>query len=62
MTKQYRIMRAGAGFRGYYVLVTHGLADTERIHGGKVWLTQAEARSAAKAHAEKANVKPIILV
>lgn len=57
-SKQYRIMREAGGYR---VIVTHGFMDTEHIAGGRVWKKQAEARAAAKAHAERTGVTAIIL-
>lgn len=59
-SKQYRLTRR-IGSSGWRVLVTYGLMDVEFLGGGRVWKTQAEARTAAKAHAEKRGVKPIIL-
>ncbi len=58
-TRQYRLMRGPVG--GWRVLITYGLLDTAYLAGGRVWLKQAEARAAAKEHAERGGVRPIIL-
>ena len=58
-TKQYRIVYIHRGkARVYQLIVTHGLCDTEIVgHYPK----QADARAAAKRHAERVGCTPIIL-
>lgn len=57
-TRQYRLTRHPAGWQ---VIVTYGLLDTALLGAGRVWRLQSEARKAAREHAERAGVKPIIL-
>ena len=57
-SKQYRIMRMLRSVPMYKLIVTHGLLDTELIG---YYAKQADARAAAKRHAERTGCKPIIL-
>lgn len=69
VTKQYRLERVFGQRKangdwptvGWKANVTHGLMDVEYLGGGRVWEKQAQARAAAKEHAARTGVTPIIL-
>ena len=58
-TRQYRISRVGPGAaKRWRLQVTYGLLDVETLG---FFALQRDARTKAKAHAERMGWKPIIL-
>lgn len=59
-SRQYRIEFL-PHLKKYVVRATYGLLDTSLIYAGRTYDKQAEAREAARKHAEDTCVRPIIL-
>ncbi len=57
--REYRIVRAAP--KVYQVRIVYGLMDVEWLNRCQWFASSKAARDAAKAHAELAGVKPLII-